>query len=87
MSIWTKRNLEEKVLPGLSTIEGSLRKEIIEIAETKQPVIVFDLVEATLNTRGFALQESKLVARSASWLAVAKRENQEWFDHIVARLS
>ena len=87
MSIWTRQDLEKRIRPGLMATGSNLRKEIIKIAETKQPEMAFDLVKAKLLSRGFASKESKIIARSASWLAVAKRENEEWFSHIVAKLS
>ena len=85
--IWSRDELENLVKSGLSAVEGDLQRRVIEIAETEQPEVAFGLVEETLHNRGFDPREGVAIARSASWLALARREKREWFDHIVAKLS
>ena len=86
MSIWTKESLESLALPGMASVEGNLQKEIIRIIQEREPEMVFDVVEQALYGRRFTQAEAIPVAWAASWLAVAKRENQKWFHEIVAKL-
>lgn len=87
--LWSLEELEEMILPGLRRLSGELQKKIIKIAKTNQPVIAYDLAEATLRNHGYSPTEAVSIARSASWLAVAHRDKREesGFERIVAKLA
>ena len=87
--LWTLEQLEAMILPGLRQLSGELQERIIEIAKTNdEPAMVYDLAEAMLRNCGYDPTEAVSIARSASWLAVARRDKQEErnFERIVQNL-
>jgi len=84
--IWSLEELKKMALPGLQRLDGELRKKVIGIAEKQEPIVAYDLIEATLKNCGWAPKEAVQIARSVSWLAVARRQNEEFFSAIVAEI-
>jgi len=89
MCIWSLDELEKMILPGLGRLGGELRKKIIKIAEINdEPAMVYDLAEAMLRNCGYDPTEAVSIARSVSWLTVARRDKQEerGFERILQNL-
>jgi hypothetical protein len=79
------RSLNELVArsSAVLTMEGELRKKLIEIARTKSPTAAYDISFLMARNMGRVGRELAAIAKSTRWLAIIKKNFPDDFERVV----